>query len=458
MGQSAATLPGGAAHRHRMRTLMGLYILALVIRAAAGGAIGMQNELDGDELEYFNAAVNLVSGRGYALVPQGIETDIPKLTAFRMPGPSLVMAASMAVFGIDVQVTRIVAILISSLSVPLMFCFAAKFTERRTALLAAFVCAVYPTWVFNSVTVKSEPYFVPMLLISLMCSVRAAETMTITGGTRVGILWGLTALIKPFGLPMMGLTALYLGGRSRCRRWSPSIAVGIAFCVTLSPWVIRNYTVFGQFVPLATEGSETFLGANNPYVAADPVLRGVWISPMRIPEYADALRPYPEELERAAARYRIALDYLKSDPGMIPKLMWWRIRRFFTPLTGSDGIVRIVVLCTYGTLMLLLAAGVILRVFRSTTQLHFVLLWVFAQMVVTAVYCGGLIRGRMLMEVVLLPWGAICAVALAGRLRTWRLFATDGRDSAAAAQHTDPGLTRASASENARRVQSVAGD
>jgi len=52
------------------------------------------------------------------------------------------------------------------------------------------------------------------------------------------------------------------------------------FVLTLSPWIIRNYRVFGKFIPGTTMGGRVFWEGNNPYSEGGPC------------------RYFPEEIEK----------------------------------------------------------------------------------------------------------------------------------------------------------------
>jgi len=91
--------------------LIALYLVAMVIRLTAVVSLGPSPGLDTDEIEYINAATCLSRGLGYAIVPQGMPQDsMPQRTAFRMPGPSLMMAGVISLFGENIRWLRLAAV------------------------------------------------------------------------------------------------------------------------------------------------------------------------------------------------------------------------------------------------------------------------------------------------------------------------------------------------------------
>jgi hypothetical protein len=162
-------------------------------------------------------------------------------------------------------------------------------------------------------------------------------------------------------------------------------------------------------VPLATEGGETFLGSNNPYVVHDPHWHGIWIAPVGIAEYREQLKPIQDELQRSEVQYHLAVDYLRQHPGVIPGLVLNKLWRWLSPITGTEGLVRLLVLCSYGSLLLLLMVGVVRGGFPSSAALHLVLMCTLVMSAITVAYWGNLTRGRLPVELLWLPWAAAVA-------------------------------------------------
>ena len=400
--------------------LLGIFAVAVIVRVFAALASGV-SKISGDEAEHFGAALNLIHGLGYALVPQQSPDGLPMPTAYRTPGPALLMSLGMLVFGAKAWVGRAISILVSSASVFLVYAITRTVANRRPALGASVACALYPTWVLNSFTLLSEPLFVTSLLLSLWQTIRVREASSTPRALLCGLAWGITVLSKPLGLPCMALAMLYLawsGWRSSRRLPAkPLMLFALGCAAVYSPWIIRNAITMHRFIPLATEGGESLLGANNPYVLEGPVYYGLWIPPLSIPEYRERLKSVRDEVERSRIQSQIAIDYLKNHPGAAPVLAVRKLLRFLTPITVTGGAARLVVLGSYGVLLLLLAAGVALRDIQRSPSLDIALLWLLTSLVTTAVYWGNLTRGRLPLEIVFLPWGAVAAEAAIARLR-----------------------------------------
>src|SRR5581483_10700323 len=96
----------------------------------------------------------------------------------------------------------------------------------------------------------------------------------------VRLLWGIAALIEPIVisvLPFLSLWACYRLFRQKKRWLLPATVSAIAFIVVVSPWFVRNYRLFHQFVPFRdTLGLEWIIGNNGDTFHWRPREVGPW--------------------------------------------------------------------------------------------------------------------------------------------------------------------------------------
>src|SRR5262245_22687181 len=213
--------------------LAGVYLLALAVRVAVGAVTGVSQPLGDDEPEFYLPAVHLANGEGYRKVPQQSPDGIAHPTAYRMPGPSLVLALCFTTLGSGVELARWVSAIVGSRPAPLMYLFARRFMPTPVAVISCVACALYPTWAYYCLRVYSEPYFIPALLLALTLSLRAAERGTVGAALVAGLAWGATTLIRPHGLPMGVIVAIYLGWRSG---WRPAAGLLLGVAAVLASW------------------------------------------------------------------------------------------------------------------------------------------------------------------------------------------------------------------------------
>ena len=208
------------------------------------------------------------------------------------------------------------------------------------------------------------------------------------------------------GMPIWGLASIALLGKARFSRLA---LMALVMVIVLSPWLIRNYFEMGHHILLATQGGEAFLGSNNPYVRDDPALRGEWLAPIAVPEYRDRLQPVQDEVERDRIQTQIAMEFLKNNVSNLPLLALRKLERWLTPVTRSGGRTRLLVLISYGSLLLGLGIGLLRGTIARSNLLILALSSTAASVVITVVHYGMLTRGRLPLEMIWLPWAAASA-------------------------------------------------
>ncbi|MGI8611833.1 MAG: hypothetical protein ACR2KH_06135 [Sphingomicrobium sp.] len=147
----------------------------------------------------------------------------------------------------------------------------------QAGTLAAALYLVWPTNLGMAPLARKEPLIALLVVALLVVLVRSIRRGAWRGGIAYGILTGLLALTQPVLLFLPALFALValprLGDR---RRWllMVSVAAGCAV-LTVLPWWIRNWLLFGTFVPLtAASGYSLWIGStpvgDGTYLQAPP--------------------------------------------------------------------------------------------------------------------------------------------------------------------------------------------
>jgi hypothetical protein len=121
-------------------------------------------------------------------------------------------------------------------------------------------------------------------------------------------------------------------------RWSwraatAPAALVAATALTLTPWLIRDASVFGQFVPVTTEAGFGLAGTYNPATQARTVDPALWTPP--VAELLQVWSAYPNANEAQVSNRltHISLDYITAHPGSVIKSSYWNLLRLFN-LTG----------------------------------------------------------------------------------------------------------------------------
>jgi len=203
--------------------------------------------LTGDALEYDAIGWNIACGAGFSQDP-GIPTPI------RAPGYPFFLAAVYLVFGHSPYAAALVQALLGALCCLLVFDIAFSFFARRTALLAAFLYAVYPVGAAYSGLILSETLFTALFLGSLALFIRSGRGERPVLLALAAFLLGLATLTRPTTILFpAGFVIAMLPGWKRTLRGA--VITAVFFSAALGPWTMRNYRSFGVFMPVATGGS-----------------------------------------------------------------------------------------------------------------------------------------------------------------------------------------------------------
>jgi hypothetical protein len=296
-------------------------LLGLALRLAFALLYWQQQPLTHDEREYLALGRSLARGDGFTY-PADEPAPGTGQRFGRAPGYPLFLA----VLRIDQPVdhaprrVQIAQACLGAAGVWLIAAIAGCAAGPRAAVLAAAIAAVYPSLVVMPAYVFSETLFSTLALAAaLMLQERGQRGMP-NGGSRhsafgaapylAGILVAAAALTRPTMLLFVPLGAVWLAWRAGLRRAAVFVVI-VAACI--APWTIRNHTVYGRWIAIASEGGVTFWTGNHPLargegdLAANPDLKRAELA-------FRAAHPglTPEQLE--PLYYRDALAWIRSHP------------------------------------------------------------------------------------------------------------------------------------------------
>ncbi|HLZ43775.1 MAG TPA: hypothetical protein VKQ11_22610 [Candidatus Sulfotelmatobacter sp.] len=209
---------------------------------------------------YEPVAENLISGHGLTLhskpalrYPPGI----PILyAAVFWAGRHLKMSEATAL-----QITEAFFLILSAVTLCLL---TMRFFSWRVALLASGLWATYPFHLWLTKQPEAASLLSVLLLVSaLLFFMWSSKPQTLSYGMLLGVVLGITALIKPFslGLPVVfiALASVSPIAGQRRSRIVFSVSILIAYIVTISPWEILAWHLGGQWILLCTNGANVLI-------------------------------------------------------------------------------------------------------------------------------------------------------------------------------------------------------
>jgi len=320
-------------------------LLALVLRLGYIAATP-DYRIVHDAHDYDLHARSIASGDGFARIGPGPTGE----TAFRPPGYPVFLAGVYALGGRGWTQTsrRIVAgrvanALVGTAIVALIGLLAAQLFDRRVALVAMGLAAVYVPLILIGGALMSEPLFAALLLGSLTAAVHHRRSAhRYRWAVLAGMLAGLAILTRAnAAILLLPLAFAVWDGRPRWSRGAlvpPAMLVAVAV-LTVAPWTVRNAVVLGAFVPVSTQLGTSLAGTYNNAARSDRENPATWRSLRRVPEYQHLTAPSAwrrvgeAKLERELRA--VALDDAADHPAYVADVAFWNTVRALD-LAGLD--------------------------------------------------------------------------------------------------------------------------
>jgi len=248
--------------------------LSFLLQVAAAGALHQYRTRQGDDhfefgWEMGRVGRSIAQGHGFSSPYEGNTGP----TAWEPPLYPYLIGGVFKVFGIYTQASAWVLLSINSLFATLtcipIFLIARRTFGERIAMWSAYGWALNPYVWYWSIHWIWDTTFTPLVLTCIfLLALELQEWPGLRGWALFGALYGVGALANPTMLAFLPFCGLWIW-RQRYRRGLPSIGgvalSSVVFFLVLSPWVIRNYEVFGRFVFLRDDfGLQVRLG-NGPH-------------------------------------------------------------------------------------------------------------------------------------------------------------------------------------------------
>lgn len=276
-------------------------LLTLLLGAGTAYAITLGADLRfPDEREYVALARHVADAGRYSL-------DGTTPTAYRPPVYPLLLAG-FARLGGDLMAFRMLNMALLALSAGLMYRLARRTGSPRAGLLAAGGFALYPLNLYTAGTLYPQTLATALVLLSLDL-VSAAATFGPWRALGLGLLASLLVLAVPTcAAPAVLMVAWALWRHVPRPAWLPRAAlIVVGATLVAAPWTLRNYRVFGTFIPVSTNGGINLLLGNSPNTTPNAGVN-VDLTP-QLAAAADL-----DEPARNAAFTRAAIAHIREQP------------------------------------------------------------------------------------------------------------------------------------------------
>jgi 4-amino-4-deoxy-L-arabinose transferase-like glycosyltransferase len=330
---------------------VGLLLLRALLLAAS---VSPDRALTGDEAQYDGPARSLLLGQGFS--------HHGEPWVWKPPLWPLILAGIKSAFGHDHRAAVFAQGLFDA-GTALLAWFVARriFASARAAWLLFAVVALWPPFLRESRFLQTEPLYTLGVAAMLAEFVRFAEQRTPWRGFLLGVVIGLTSLVRPtgFAAAVSLLAAWAMLDRTVLRSWKALLPIALGAILVLTPWTVRNARVFHAFIPFSTGGGEVFA------MGTSTTTDGRWHMTLWVKERREALAPEEARLGRPLtipeadrALYRVGLRRWQDDPGAQAWLWLKRLWRTVALPVRSDGLpLRAAFLAVLAALYALAIAG-----------------------------------------------------------------------------------------------------
>jgi len=265
-------------------------------------------------------------------------------------------------------------VLVSSLSVYVFYLITFKIYKKKDiALFAALLAAIYPFFIFYSLTWLSETLYIFFLYISVYFYLLFLERKRIVYLILFSMFFAIDTLVRFVNFPMFFVfifLTIYILIKENF--FASKIFQIVSICLlsyflVLTPWLIRNYNVYETIV-FTDSGSfgKVFFSGNNSFNKSGGGIGGIDV------RYEDLKRF--ENIQNLSLREETmigeSIQWIKSNPIDWIQLEIKKLVRFFSPIFYAERFNKLGYnLISFSTYGVILVAFVIS--FRKNFKYHF---------------------------------------------------------------------------------------
>ncbi|WP_227762441.1 ArnT family glycosyltransferase [Zhaonella formicivorans] len=264
-----------------------------------------------DFLKYHLGAMSIAQGMGYKLYGSP--------TAFEPIGYPAFLALLYSTIAPRLIVPKLMNVLMSLGIIVLAYFLGKRLFNKTVGVLTAAFLALSPRNIAYTSVLSNEIFFTFFFLLALLIIVSRGDRKW--SGPVLGVVSGILALTKPFMLLFPGVLFLidWVWRGSLGASLKKAAVIALFTLLAISPWTVRNYIVFKEFIPISTNGGITLYLNNNPYA------NGHWQDPFKFPnsplaKYKNEETGFWDELAVDKLGKQLAREWILEHPGEFIRL------------------------------------------------------------------------------------------------------------------------------------------
>ncbi len=326
---AVANRPEEHAPRPLSHSILFIVLIALLLRLAVitiGHTYRITPRRDHFQFgwEMGRLARSIATGQGFSS-----PTDLPSgPSAWAPPLYPYILAGVFRLFGVYSAASAWMILAFNSILAALTCLTLYRIAERiygiAVARATAWTWAVFPYVIYWPVRVVWETSLTAFLLsLALLLTLRMAdEPPRLRAWVLFGMLWGVIALTNTAIVSMLPVCLLWLLSQ-RPRRSRQFVGAGLCVLtavLVVSPWLVRNYNVFGRFIFVRDNLPLEMYEANNDQSA------GLWTRNEHPGNDPEAMRRFQElgELAYMQEKRQEVRQFIEQHPA---KFAWFSVQR-----------------------------------------------------------------------------------------------------------------------------------
>jgi hypothetical protein len=288
--------------------------LALLVRALVVGWASSRIVPIADATFYHQIATRIADGHGYTwLWPDGVVT----YAAHYPVGYPALLGLFYRVAGAEVGVGMWVNAIVGAAGAAAVHRLVLRGGGERRAMAAGVLAALHPALLLYTPALMTEGVVASMMALAALAAVRVRERSSWGRLVVLGVVVGLTTLIRPQALlvaPLFAAVALAPALRGRAslpRGLGGVVVVTAAALLVCAPWTLRNCARMDRCALVSVNGGWNLL------IGASEGATGTW-APVEVP---DACRTVFEEAAKDQCFGREAHKAIAADPLRFARLV-----------------------------------------------------------------------------------------------------------------------------------------
>lgn len=364
--------------------------------------------------EFGYIARNIIDGKGYSLFyyigdkllqinqPQ----SVPYPSAFM---PPLYVFYIYSFLNIDNVVLRNILLILSQILISIatiyfMFKFCLKYFNINTAIISSFLISLVPEYIYIT-TVFNSICIYHFLILAFLLIIFSEEYKSGFSMFLFSFVASLLLLLRSEFIVFLLFVYLVILLKRRFKYAIVTFAVILLF---ISPWIIRNYSIFGEFIPFTTSSGLNLYRGNNP------VKIGNWGEDYFIQELKGITNPGNFEIIYNKYYTEKAAMYIWNNPLIFLKSAFIKVFHLLI-MNPDDARTKSLFYLIPSLFVVILSVLGIIKFF-DFTKYKYIYLFILSSILISVIFFA-LPRYQIMMKIALIPFCASYIYYLFGLIR-----------------------------------------